>query len=131
MRRRTMLIGGVSVLMLGGLATCVFWPDDEAEQGLPVTLGFPRLIPPLVRATIAGQDRVFMLVRRTETENNPNVPPGTGWRGERLEIRAYDAATLAPVFAAPVISGRTGGFRTAGLIGEQAATIWLYGDALG
>ncbi|MBR0666600.1 hypothetical protein GXW71_19735 [Roseomonas hellenica] len=131
MRRRTMLIGGVSVLMLGGLATCVFWPEDEAEQGLPVTLGFPRLIPPLVRATIAGQDRVFMLVRRTETENNPNVPPGTGWRGERLEIRAYDAATLAPIFAAPVISGRTGGFRTAGLIGEQAATIWLYGDALG
>lgn len=130
MRRRTMLIGGVSLLTLGGLATCVFWPDDE-EQGLPVTLGFPRLIPPLLRSTVAGQDRVFMLVRRSETESNPNIPPGTGWRGERLEIRAYDAATLAPVFAAPVISGRVGGFPSAGLIGEQAATIWLYGDALG
>jgi hypothetical protein len=125
-----MLIGGVSLIMLGGFATCVFMPDDE-EQGLPVTLGLPRLIPPLLRSTVAGQDRIFMLVRRSETESNPNIPPGTGWRGERLEIRAYDAATLAPIFAAPVISGRTGGFRSAGLIGEQAATLWLYGDALG
>lgn len=128
MRRRTWVIGGVSLVMLGGLATCFFAPDDE-EQGLPVTLGWPRLVPPLLRATIAGQDRVFMLVRRSETENNPNIPPGTGWRGVRLEIRGYDAATLAPVFAGPVISGS--GFPSAGLIGEQAATIWLYGDALG
>lgn len=129
MRRRTWVIGGVSLVMLGGLATCIFAPDDEADQGLPVTLGWPRLVPPLLRSTIAGQDRVFMLVRRSETENNPNIPPGTGWRGIRLEIRAYDAATLAPVFAGPVISGS--GFPSAGLIGEQAATIWLYGDALG
>lgn len=128
MRRRTWVIGGVSLVMLGGLATCIFAPDDE-EQGLPVTLGWPRLILPLLRSTVAGQDRVFMLVRRSETENNPNIPPGTGWRGVRLEIRAYDAATLAPVFAGPVISGS--GFPSAGLIGEQAATIWLYGDALG
>jgi hypothetical protein len=126
MRRRTIILGGVAVLAVGGIATCTFWPEEE-DQGLPVTLGPPRRVGPPLRATVGGRDRVILLVRRSETE----ATSGTGWRGERLELRAYDAASLAPAFAAPVISGVANGFRNAGLIGEQAATIWLYGDALG
>ncbi|MBR0656056.1 hypothetical protein [Plastoroseomonas arctica] len=128
--RRTWLWGGGALLVGGGIAAAVIF-DDEEEDGFPVTLGPPRWSPPFLRYTLAGQDRLMVLVRRAETETLPASESRAPASGDRLEVRGFDAGTLAPLFTAPVASVAANGAPSAGLLGEHAATVWIFADTIG
>ncbi|MES2710190.1 MAG: hypothetical protein V4653_01280 [Pseudomonadota bacterium] len=130
MRRRTWLLGGGALIVGGGVAAALIFGDDE-DAGIPVTLGLPRWIAPFLRYTLSGQERLAVLVRRSETETLPAGETRTPASGDRLEIRGYDAASLAPIFAAPIASVATNGAPSATLLGEHAATIWIFADTVG
>ncbi len=129
MRRRSLLIGTGAVLLGGGAAAAMLFGGEGEE--VPVRLGPPVLALPLLRITLGGEDRLLVLLRRREEEVPRALSFGAPWRGERLELRGFEAATLRPLFAAPLVSGRLGEFAQAELLGEQAATVWLYAGGIG
>lgn len=127
--RRTLLWG--AVVLAAGLVTLGILTDDDDSDAVPVTLGPPRWVPPFLRYTLGGQERFMVLVRRTETETLPAGASRAPARGDRLEVRGYDAATLGPLFVSPVASIATNAAPSAGLLGEHAATIWIFADTIG
>lgn len=129
MRRRTWLLGGSAVLALGVIGAVVLLDDEDA--GVAVTLGPPRWEMPVLRYSLSGQERLAVMVRRSETEVLPAGETRPPARGDRLEIRGFDAATLAPLFQAPIASVATNGAPSAGLLGEHAATLWIFADTIG
>lgn len=90
-----------------------------------------RLAPPLLRARFGNGERLYALVRRREVEVLPALSARDPDEGDRLELRAWNATTLEPVFAAPILSVPAGAHPDAGILGEHAATIWLYAGGLG
>ena len=129
MRRRTWLLGGSALLATGVIAGVVLLDDEDA--GTSVTLGPPHWAMPVLRYSLAGQERLAVLVRRSETEVLPAGETRPPARGDRLEIRGFDAVTLAPLFQAPIASVATNGAPSAGLLGEHAATLWIFADTIG
>ncbi len=102
MRRRSLLIGTGAVLLGGGAAAAMLFGGEGEE--VPVRLGPPVLALPLLRITLGGEDRLLVLLRRREEEVPRALSFGAPWRGERLELRGFEAATLRPLFAAPLVS---------------------------
>lgn len=129
MRRRTWLLGGTALLVSGSIAGFIIF--DEENAGTAVTLGPPRWILPVLRYALSGQERLAVLVRRSETEILPAGETRPPARGDRLEIRGFDATTLAPLFQAPIASIATNGAPSAGLLAEHAATLWIFADTIG
>lgn len=129
MRRRTWLLGGGALIVAGGTAALIFADDEDA--GTPVTLGPPRWIMPVLRYSLSGQERLAVMVRRSETEVLPAGETRPPARGDRLEMRGYDAQTLASLFEAPIASIATNGAPSANLLGEHAATLWIFADTIG
>lgn len=129
MRRRTWLLAGASLLTTSVIAGVILLDGEEA--GISVTLGPPRWIMPVLRYSLSGQERLAVMVRRSEAEILPSGTTRPPVRGDRLEIRSFDAATLAPLFQEPIISVATNGAPSAGLLAEHAATMWIIADTIG
>lgn len=125
--RRLLVGGALGVVALGAAGLAVMmWPEGEPP---PQRLGPRRLVPPLLRAGLRGDDTLFALARRTEQDESD--PPGALARRERMELLAFAAADLAPRFAVHLATVPRGGMADAGLIAEQGATIWLWLGGLG
>ncbi|HYF09865.1 MAG TPA: hypothetical protein VD970_19775 [Acetobacteraceae bacterium] len=121
---RRLLIGG-GVLAAGAGAT---WAGFLRESDYE--LGQARLMPPLLRGGVAGQDRIFVLVRRAEREI------ARAWfhsatPAERIELRGYEAATLAPVFASGLVSVPPGSLADARILGQRDASLWVFVGGIG
>lgn len=123
--RRTLLITG-GVIAAGGVG---IWQTFIREGDF--VLGAGRLVPPMLRARLGDQDRVFALIRRRETETTPAFSPRDGWRGERIELRAWDTATLEPVLTNGLVSMEAGLNADAGILGAEGATIWIHIGGIG
>jgi hypothetical protein len=96
----------------------------------PQRLGPRRLVPPLLRASLRGEDTVLVLTRRTEQDATDE--PGRPAPRERVELFAYAVPDLVPRFAVHLATvGRGSLAGNTGLIGEQGATVWVWLDGLG
>lgn len=123
--RRTLLISAGATLLGGGWAWAAFFRTGEYR------LGQARLMPPLLRTRVGGQDRLFALVRRRETEILPALSLRDADGGERLALRAWNPETLEPLFEAPLLPVAAGEYGDGGILGEQSATIWIHAGGLG
>lgn len=125
---RRVLLGGVAVLLAAGLGVYLLSPDAAAPIG-PQRLGPRRVVPPLLRTTLRGEDVVYVLTRRSEEDEvaSPDAPT----LRDRIELLAFAGSDLAPRFAVHLASVPRGGLRDAELIAEQGATIWLWLGGLG
>ncbi len=90
----------------------------------------PRAIsPPLLRTARGEEDTLFLVVRRTEQdESDPIDRPAPR---ERIEVIAFALPGFEQRFAAHVATVPRGTFRTAGLLGGQGTTLWMWLDGLG
>ncbi|MBR0673555.1 hypothetical protein [Neoroseomonas soli] len=127
-RGRRWLLGAavVSVAAAGVAGAAFLWPEPEP---VPQRLGPRVLVPPLLRATVGGDDRIFALVRRSEQDETD--PPGTAAPRDRIELLAFAADGLAPRLEVHLASVQRGAIADAALIAEQGATIWLWLGGLG
>jgi hypothetical protein len=117
------LAGGLGLLGVGA------WLIFGESPPVPLRFGPRRLVPPLLRATVGGEDRIYLLSRRTEQhrDDSPGVPAAQ----ERIELLAFGAQDLALRFAAHLATVPRGAMPDAGLIAEQGATLWAWLGGLG
>lgn len=123
--RRLLLGAGAGLLGAAG-AAALLWREVPAP---PQRLGPRRLVPPLLRATLRGEDRLYLLARRSEQDATD--PEGAPAPRERIELLCLAATDFAPRFAVHLASVPRGGLADAGLIAEQGATLWLWLDGIG
>jgi hypothetical protein len=125
--RRALLVAALGAGALGVVAAALMlWPTPPPP---PQRLGPRRLVPPLVRATLRGEDRVYALARRAEQDETD--PPGAAAPRDRIELLCLAADDLAPRFAVHLVSVPRGGLADAALIAEQGATLWLWLGRIG
>lgn len=125
---RRLLLGGGAVFLAAGVAAALFWPSADRPLS-PQRLGPRRLVPPLLRTTLRGEEVFYTLARRSEQDEAD--PPGVPAPRDRIELLAFTAAGLVPRFAVHLASVARGAMADAGLIAEQGATIWTWLDGLG
>lgn len=92
-------------------------------------LGPRAIAPPLLRTARGDEDTLFVVVRRTEQdETDPADLPAPR---ERIEVIAFGLPGFEERFAAHVATVPRGTFRSAGLLGGQGTTLWMWLDGLG
>ena len=123
--RRTLLIS-TGALALGGAGVWAAFIQEGSYR-----TGQARLMPPLLRARFGTEDRLYGMVRRREEEVLPSLSLRTPDAGDRFDLCAWNAATLEPIFTAPLISVASGDNGEAGILGEQNATIWIHIGGIG
>ncbi|WP_244407022.1 hypothetical protein [Roseomonas fluvialis] len=123
-------VGLLTTALVGGAMYAAF------EGTPPQRLGPRRLLPPPLRTSLDGQDTLFLLTRRSEQDATD--APGQPAPREQVELHALALPDLVTRFVAHLVTVDRGRIDSRGshdmrdgLIGEQAATIWLWLDGLG